>query len=180
VHRSECRFVRAVSILQRNEHRQDDEERVLDQPSLRLLTEDEILERRGGKRSEAAVDAGGICLHDAAVGRRQQFHRAFGFGPETVDANLAVESDGATSDECRQLARRATSRKIHLKEPILGVQKAEARATSSRVAPRMDGMPRWSRWMDTGAVNPATWREPSSCGKLPRTGHAPRGRPQLR
>ena len=64
-------------------------------PRLRLLAQDEVLERAGAERGEAAVDALGIGLGDAAVARRQQVDGALRFRPKAMHADFVIEREGA-------------------------------------------------------------------------------------
>src|SRR5262249_51375771 len=78
---------------------------VLDEPSLRLLPKDEVLERRASKRREATVDAGGVGLPDAAGFRRQQVFRALLFGPRNGDAEILGAREPAAPADRRGLRR---------------------------------------------------------------------------
>jgi hypothetical protein len=124
VHRRQHRLVRPVGVLQRHEHRQHDEQAVFGRPRLRRLPQDEVLERVGAQRSQAAVDAGGVGLEHRAVSWRQQDQRLPCFVAEPVHPHLAVEGQGRVADERRQLTGSAPPGQVHLEEPILGVDEA--------------------------------------------------------
>ena len=78
------------------------------------------------QRSEATVDAPGVGLEDGAIGRAQQRHRTLRLRAEPVDANLAIERQGARAHQRRQLTGRTPAGEIHLEEAILGVNEPGA------------------------------------------------------
>jgi hypothetical protein len=124
VHRRQHRLVRPAGVLQCHEHRQHDEQAVFGRPRLRRLPQDEVLERVGAQRGQAAVDAGGISLEHRAVARRQHGQRLPCFLAEPVHPHVAVERQRLIADQRRQLTGRAPPGQVHLEKPILRVDVA--------------------------------------------------------
>ena len=124
MHGAQCGLVGAVGVLQRDEHREHDEQAVLRQPGLWLLAEHQVLERWNRKRGQAGVDALGISLEHRAIGRRHQRRRALRLRPEAVQADRHIGDKGPSTNEGRQFARRAAAAEIHLEEALLGVKES--------------------------------------------------------
>jgi len=151
VHGSERGFVRAVRILQCDEHRQHDEHAVFDEPFLRLLSEEHVLERWLSQLTQAAVHAGRVSLEDGAPRRVRCRDRSLRLGAKAMHANLAIGNDRARTNQGRKLAGGAPSRQIHLEESILRVQKAGgARNVFAGSAPDCRNAERVSRDDDRG------------------------------
>ena len=119
--------------------------------------------------AQPAVDARGVGVEDGAPLCDPSARRALRLGAEAVHADLAIERErarGPTSAASSPAARRR-ARSIWKKRSC-ACRNPVARATSSRVAPRMVGMPSVSRVTITGAESPSSRSSPVS-GRLPRS-----------
>ena len=122
MHRPQRGLVRPIGILQCDEHREDDEHRILDEPFARFLPKHRVLERRLSQSAQAAVHTRGVGLEDGSPFRIHRGERALRFRPETVDADVTVGDERAWPDQRGQFPRCSTSGEIHLEEAILRVQ----------------------------------------------------------
>ncbi len=110
MHGPQGRFVRAVVILQRNEHGKHDEQRVLGAPRRRPLTKQQIFERWRAERFEPRVDAGDIGVEELAIRGAHQRHCPLRFGAKPMDTDFAVDRHGSSADQRRQLTGRTPAR----------------------------------------------------------------------
>ncbi len=98
-HRRECGFVGSRIVLQRDEHRQDDEQAVFGQPWLGRLSKQQVLEGWFAEPVEADVDAGGVGVEHGARFWLHRRYRALCLGAEAMRPDLAVDYERARADE---------------------------------------------------------------------------------
>ena len=155
VHQPERRLLAGQLALQRQEHRERAEERVLGPPRRGRRAQQQVLEGRRPERGEAGRDALAVGVEERPLVRRAA-PRPRGARPLAAAGRAPRGRRGAPR---RRPARRARPRQRRRSRSIwkkrsCACRKPVARATSRRLAPRTTGTPSASRSTRTGAREP--------------------------
>ena len=118
-------FEERLPALQRVEHREHGEDRILRAPWLWCRAQHEVFEWRRAERVQSRIHAIRIGLEDRPVRLVGAMQRALCDIAEAMHAHLLIDVHRAWADEAGQLARGLASLQIHLKKAILRVQEPE-------------------------------------------------------
>lgn len=95
-------------------------------PRLGIVAEQTEFGRQGALAgAELCIDAGGIGFEGLAQGRARGPELRLGRAVEAEDAHAPVDGEDIRPDHLGQAAGTEAAHRIHLEQPILGVEKAE-------------------------------------------------------
>ncbi len=124
MHQAESRLHSRLLALQREEHRERAEQRVLFLPRDGGAAQQQVLGRCGAERREPGRDPLGVGAQERALLLRQGLNGASRHRAQPQQAHLTVDRDRGLAEELGELARRAPAREVHLEEALLRVQEA--------------------------------------------------------